>query len=223
MPRRNDPKLDDHEFAIAEGYWSDLYPFLETLTPTDTLHFEDRQHLPPLEQAVLEAKKPWLASPCPAELAALVSHVIENRKDNPITNAVCLGVGGRDLYHERNQFVIFSQVVAQLAIEDPEILSNVYVQDPNLTDEMRAAFENIGGQVVETPTAFELIGADTFLFSAFVYRIVFMYGLNARPVEEIPSFIGNGVDMSKFWNKGGRSKSATLPRLSPRSRVDRIS
>jgi hypothetical protein len=72
-----------------------------------------------------------VTSKCPQEVADIVDRILDDpgRKDNPITNAVLLGVGyiveGEVSINDVQQFVLFSQLVAQLAVRQPEILSKL--------------------------------------------------------------------------------------------------
>lgn len=119
------PSAEDVDQGISQGYRSPVYQFLETRTPTDTLPEELMGELPELEQHLLVMKKRWLSSPYAARLADILVHVMRDRREAPITTFVCLGVGTG---YWCSQFMIFSQVVAQLSASDPGSLSNIYVQ-----------------------------------------------------------------------------------------------
>ncbi|CZR50639.1 uncharacterized protein PAC_00513 [Phialocephala subalpina] len=189
--------------AIRDGFRSAAYPFLETLTPTDL--DPDRlqsARLSRVEKAVLTFKKTWLATPYPDQLAAIIARIVEDRNESPISNVVCLGIGGEGSSPTRvsldvQQFVVLSQIIAQLAVANPELLSNIYVQDPLMMPEMKALFLNHGCQVVESPAAFKLVGANTFLISAFVCLEHLFGGLKGQPTEELAMFMGNGEDLAR--------------------------
>ena len=119
------PSAEDVDRGISQGYRSPVYQFLETRTPIDTLPEELMGELPELEQYLLVMKKRWLSSPYAARLADILVHIMRDRREAPITTFVCLGVGTG---YWCSQFMIFSQVVAQLSASDPGSLSNIYVQ-----------------------------------------------------------------------------------------------
>lgn len=119
------PSTERIGLGIQQGYRSASYQFLETRTPTDTLPLRSIAKLSNTERDVLKVKNRWLSSPFPAQLAAIVDRIIEDRRHRPITNAVCLGIGSLQ-WHE--QFLVFSQVVIQLSVSNPEILNNIVVQ-----------------------------------------------------------------------------------------------
>lgn len=64
-----------------------------------------------------------------------------------------------------------------------------------MTAEWRALFENHGCRIVQTPTAFELVGPNTFLFSASCDLSNFVGGLRNRLVGMLAMFVGNGDTM----------------------------
>jgi len=107
--------------AIEQGYRSEKFAFLETIKPIDTLDEESMNDLPEDEQAILGFKRKWLATQYPAQLAAIIDLVIQDRKNSPITNVVTLGMGDNSMYSIQ-QFVVFSQIVAQLARAYPGLL-----------------------------------------------------------------------------------------------------
>ncbi|PVH80434.1 hypothetical protein DL98DRAFT_204103 [Cadophora sp. DSE1049] len=183
------PSAEDINRGIRQGHRSPIYQFLETRTPTDTLPEDLMAGLPELERNILHIKKQWLSSPYVAKLVEIVDLIIRDRRENPITNFVCLGVGTG---HWCSQFLIFSQVVAQLSRSDPSVLSNIYVQDPEMTVAHRSLFINHGCKVVETPTAFERVNANTFLMSTFICAENLIGGLEGRGIEELALFIGDG-------------------------------
>jgi hypothetical protein len=75
-----------------------------------------------MEQRFLQFKQLWLSTPYPRRLATTVDQIIKDRKGKLISHAVCLAVGGRNEIHDVQQFVVFSQIVAQLCIAWPELL-----------------------------------------------------------------------------------------------------
>jgi len=197
--RFNDTNTSDDEsnnltLAIQQGFQSELYPFLESKAPTDTL---DHTHgisndLSQSEREFLAWKRVWLNSPYPAQLAEIVARVIENRKESPILNVVCLGIGSMGWGHrDYHQLVMLSQVIAQLAVANPAILNNLVAQDPHMGPEMRQLLENHGFQVVEDPAAFRLVGSTTLVFSGWVALETLLDGLKDQPVKDVPMFIGN--------------------------------
>jgi hypothetical protein len=183
LPHRNPPRT--------------IYPFLETKTPSPTTALEV-QALPETEQLLLDNKAAWLSSRYPSQLASIVARIIEDRKDSPISNAVLLGVAGKPGFsgkgqqRDLQQFLVFSQICAQLATARPSLLGNIVVQDPNMLPEWKAMFENHGCRVVDSPAAFRSIGETTFLFSAWVKpEEALLKGLQDRPVSELALFVGN--------------------------------
>ncbi|KAK0119503.1 hypothetical protein ONS95_010948 [Cadophora gregata] len=183
------PSDEDIDRGIRQGYRSPVFQFLETRTPTDTLPEDSIAALPELERNMLYMKRRWFSSLIPAWLEEIVDFIIKDRKDSPITNFVCLGVGTGDWC---SQFLIFSHVVAQLGRFDPSVLGNIYVQDPMMSAEHRSLFINHGCKVVESPTVFEYINANTFLMAASVSTEHLVGGLEGRGVRELALFIGNG-------------------------------
>ncbi|KAF8863422.1 hypothetical protein BDZ45DRAFT_738392 [Acephala macrosclerotiorum] len=185
-------------FAIRDGFRSGVYPFLETLTPTDLdPNRLQSKRLSDAEKAVLTFKKTWLSTPYPEQLAVIVAQIIEDRKENPISNVVCIGIGGggsrnSGVNFDTQQFVVVSQIVAQLAVANPELLGNITFQDVAMQPYMKALFLNHGCQVVEHPAAFKLVNATTFFISAFVRLDTVMKELEGRPTGELAMFMGNG-------------------------------
>ncbi|KAE9370272.1 hypothetical protein N431DRAFT_442123 [Stipitochalara longipes BDJ] len=152
--------------STQNSFLQESVQFLKTKTPTDEL--DDPIHInnmPKVEQWVLEVKKRWLATPYPKQLAAIISRVIEDRQDEPIYNAICLGMSGDYPAWEVQQFVVFSQIMAQLATANPDLLNNILFQDPIARPYWKEVVQNHGCQVVETPAAFMEVGKSTFVFS----------------------------------------------------------
>ena len=170
--------------------------FLETKQlPTTEPEFSG---LPEIGRRFSDYRKNWLSSPYALHLAKIISQVIEDRKDSPISNAVLLGVGGAYAsihalgeHCDREQFFVFSQICAALATNCPSLLQNIVVQDPQMTPRWRTVFEAYGCKVVEDPEAFSLIGPNTFLFSAWVEPQYLFPGLEGRPIDELPLYVGN--------------------------------
>lgn len=88
---------------------------------------------------------------------------------------------------------MLSQIIAQLAIANPEILDNLVAQDPRMRPEMRELFENHGFQVVDNPGAFRFVGASTLLFSGLVRFETVLDGLKGQSAADVPMFIGNNL------------------------------
>ncbi|KAL2070309.1 hypothetical protein VTL71DRAFT_13335 [Oculimacula yallundae] len=177
--------------GIRRGFRSASIPFLETRIPTDTLPQNLMKKLSLPEQEFLVQKRRWLKTPFPAQVAAIVQRVIEDRKDRPITHAICLGVGPGPII----QFILFSQIVAQLGIAFPGLLKNLTVQDPMMKPEMRAMFINHGCcRVVDNPAAFEpeLLHTNTFLMSCFIGSGNLRRGLERSQTKELALFVGDG-------------------------------
>lgn len=207
----SDTSTTNMGFAIRDGFRSEAFPFLETLTPTDLdLDHLESKRISDVEKDVLRFKKFWLSTPYPEQLAAIVARIIEDRKDSPISNAVCLGIGGEGSElgeiggegFDVQQFVAFSQIVAQLAVANLDLLNNIYVQDPAMQLSMKALFLNHGCQVVEHPAAFKLVHANTFLVSAFVAMDTVSKELEGRPTEDLAMFMGNGCEFAKVVKTG---------------------
>lgn len=178
--------------AIRAGYQSRAYPFLPTRTPTDSLSPAEIQQLSREEQLILEFKRFWLSTPYPEQVAAIVAQIIEDRRLSPISNVVCFGIpmllGSGDV----QQFVLLSQVVAQLAAAHPEIAANLIAQDPEMTPGARRAFENHGFEVVDQPAGSEFVVPNTLLMSPFVGGGHLYTALENRPTRELGMFLGNG-------------------------------
>ncbi|KUJ19509.1 uncharacterized protein LY89DRAFT_773985 [Mollisia scopiformis] len=185
---------------------SDLYPFLPSKTPTDTLPDPlNNDDLPDAEKWLLLEKSKWLASEYPQQVSELVARIIKGRKGEPIPNAVCLGIGGLEgsVQREMQQFMIYSQILAQLGAAYPELLNNIVIQDPKMIPAMRALFENHGCRVVEHPEAFELVQANTFFYTAFVLFHHLAEHLKDRPTAEIGMYLTNPMEVwdldPPFW------------------------
>ena len=144
-PRRdNRPAAATHArtMGFENPFRSPLYPFLKTRTPTDTLvdPFHNKE-LSSVEKQILIFKNYWLSTQYPRQLAAIVTRVIEDRKEDPISIAICLRIsggfftGGLGASWELRQFVVFSQIAAQLAAANPEVLNNLIVQYPAMLPE----------------------------------------------------------------------------------------
>lgn len=132
----------------------------------------------------------WLSTSYPTQLSAIIVRVIEGHRDAPISNVICLGIAGDpgedgefspdgiwEFYPPDHtpweqcdliQFIIFSQITAQLAAASPGILNNLVVQDPEMVPEWKTMFENHGYRVVTHPEAFQELGETAFLLSFFV-------------------------------------------------------
>ncbi|CZR64433.1 uncharacterized protein PAC_14331 [Phialocephala subalpina] len=170
-----------------------LYPFLDTISPTDTLPDPHaNQSLSKAEKDVLTAKRTWLQSDAPRKLAAIVAQIIEDRAAHPVFNIVCLGIG-RNRPNDLEQIVAFSQMAAQLAIVNPEVLDNIVIQDPEMEPEMKIMFENHKCRVVEDLAAFQLVGTSTFIFAPFVPLHVTIGGVRNQPIKSLPMFIGSDL------------------------------
>jgi hypothetical protein len=87
--------------------------------------------------------------------------------------------------------VLFSQVVAELATANLSLLGNIVAQDPAMTPEWRALFENHGIPVVEHPAAFELVGANTLLVAPFMGAVFLAMAMKDHS-GEVGMFLGNG-------------------------------
>lgn len=89
--------------------------------------------------------------------------------------------------------MVFSQIAAQLAAANPEVLNNLIVQDPAMLPEWRALFENHGCRVVDTPAAFTVAGKNSFVFSPFVEPENLIEGLKDQSIDELAMFVGNDI------------------------------
>jgi len=171
--------------------------FLKTKLPTEALHDPIQlDKLPEVEKQILKCKKQWLATPYAERLANIISQIIEDRKGEPISNAICLAVSGLNPGIEVPQFVIFSQIVAQLATANPALTSNILVQDPKIQPCWMEMVENHGCQVVKTPAAFKEVGKNSFVFCAWPTVINILRGLKGQPVDELALFVGNDI---RWW------------------------
>jgi len=115
--------------TIGKGHQPTKYPFLKTKTPTDTLSHDLKLKLPFMEQRLLQFKQLWLSTQYPRRLATTVDRIIKAPKGRPISNVVCLAVGGRNEVHDVQRFVVFSQIVAQLCISWLELSGKFGVLD----------------------------------------------------------------------------------------------
>jgi len=197
---------------------NNLFPdsafFLKTKTPTETIRDQLQfDNLPEVEKSVLHFKKKWLATPYAKQLAAIISRVIEDRKGDPISNVVCLGMSGDGVNREVQQLVVFSQIAAHLATANPDLLNNIVYQDPILdfrNFEWRWMVENHGCKVVKTPVAFKEVRKNTFVFSPYVRPDVLLLGLEDQPVDQLTLFVGNDV---RFWIDGKGKSFSVRPVL----------
>jgi hypothetical protein len=99
--------------------------------------------------------------------------------------------------------VVFNQIVAQLATVYPDLLNNIYVQDPIMDPEMETLFANHGCQVLEDPAAFEKVGAgsaNTFFFPARLSMYLLTPLLRNKPYQNLAMFMGNGNSMLQDVN-----------------------
>lgn len=203
-PRRGVVVRRDNEFR------SSAFPFLETRTPTDSLvNPLDSPDLSDMEKRVLIEKRRWLATEYPAKVAGLVARIVEDRAASPITAAVVLGLSGScsgidnsagSLYEKDRdceQFVAFSQILAQLGAAQPELLNALVAQDPGMTAAWRALLENHGFVIAEHPDALDHLGPNTVLFSPFVekFHVSRMFKDRLDSVSELPMFVGDGCSM----------------------------
>ncbi|KAE9373221.1 hypothetical protein N431DRAFT_534502 [Stipitochalara longipes BDJ] len=161
-----------------------------------------------IEKQIFGYKRLWFTGPYHSQLYEIVSRIIEDRKDSPITHAVLLGVGGgahlfggigekRDL----EQFVAFAQICGQLATVCPSLLQNIVVQVPLMPPEWKTALEARGCKVVKDPEAFNFVGANTFLFSAWVEPQYLFPGLEGQPVGELALFMGNHLEQNTIYTE----------------------
>jgi hypothetical protein len=124
----NQPSLQD---ILSKAPGAGRVSFLQSKRPTESVPENLWKWLSEPERLVLRFKKKWVTSKYPQEVADIVDRILDDpgRKDNPITNAVLLGVGslwyGRINVSDLQQFVLFSQIVAHLAVRQPEILSKL--------------------------------------------------------------------------------------------------
>lgn len=207
-PRPRGPRIIRADNEFRKG----AYPFLDTRTPTDSLPNPlGNSGLSDVEKRVLIEKRRWLATIYPDKLASLVARIIEDRKESPITAAVVLGLSGEysgldtdDVPTDRDceQFVAFSQILAQMGSAVPGLLNNIFAQDPGMTPEWRALLENHGIIVVEHPAALDRLGPNTVLFCPFVQSRILNTILEDRPISELAMFVGNGCDMKDGAAKG---------------------
>ena len=230
---KNGTELDDLDGLTRMGIWwrraaSSNIPLLKTETKVAKTA-EEWYSLPLTEQHILSEGQSWLSTPYAVQLANLVSQVIEDRKDSPISNAVLLGVGGA--YHffggigqrrDVQQFVAFSQICALLARACPSMLENIVVQDPNMTPDWKAAFEARGCKVVEDPEAFDHIGQNTFLFSAWVRAEDLFPRLEGLLVHDLALYISNDLesktisrDLPEYTALAGRLFDRTACMVAP--------
>jgi len=202
------------EGGLAQSENSSKPIFLQTLTPTPVLtvyndNWHPRWHSDPdLEKRVLMMQNYWLSTPYAEELSAIIDRIINDRRDDPISNAICLGISGCPSdnqqpgslvweQHDLIQFVIFSQIVAQLSMANPALLGTVVVQDPALEPEWKSMFENRSCRVVEHPVGFTYLSETTFLFSPFVTADVVMRGMRDHlPLGNLALCVGS--DISDF-------------------------
>ncbi|KAL2062446.1 hypothetical protein VTL71DRAFT_6712 [Oculimacula yallundae] len=196
------------DIAYKQGYQSLAFPLLASETPTDTLPESERSTLSKEELQLLERKKEWLASKHPQKLAEIVTRVVKDRDYAPVTNVVCLGIGEKSSDADYLQFVAVLQIVAQLAITNPDILNNLCVQDPAMTAGKKAMFENHGFKVVDHPAAFLLVDRYTALFEFHLCLGVLCENLQDRPTTELAMYIGNM--WSLVDNYGSNSEPLSL-------------
>lgn len=192
----SDISLEDIEVATLLGYRSEAIQFSETESPTDVLPLAEQYNLSPEEQSVLAFKNEWLSTPYAEQLAGIIADIIEDRKDTPISSAICLGIGAIGSRIDVQQFVIFSQVVAQLAMANPVILSNIFVQDPDMRESWKEDVHTHRCQIVQHPAAFEVVERDTFIFSPYMGK-GFFEAMKNRPIDDIALFIGDGHSYAK--------------------------
>lgn len=151
-------------------------------------------------------KKYWKSTPYSEQLSNLISRVIEDRKESPISNVVCLAIRSSELSDkdsafsmlrkEVQQFVLFSQIVSELAVNNPSFLQNVVVQDPSMKAGWRAVFKSHGFRIVEDPAAFDLVGPSTLLVAPFIPVPILAKELNDINYSgEVGMFFGNGESL----------------------------
>jgi SRR1 domain len=154
--------------------------------------------VPEYEQQFLIVKEAWLKTPYSAQLASIIAQVISDRNESPITNAVCLGIGGKS-GRDTLQFLVFSQAVAQLATAYPRILDNIVVQDLQMREGFQKLLERYGCKIVDDPEAFSYIGKETFLLACCLPVPEICHLMIGRPVNELPLFLGN--DIRFYWSQ----------------------
>ena len=161
--------------AYKQGYQSISYPLLPSKTLTDTLPEVERSTLSACELELLSRQKLWLASKYPKQLAKIISRITKDRRPSPIARVLCLGIGQKS---HLTQFVTVLQIVAQLAIANPDILNNLFIHGPDMQHEMHDLLENHGFSVLRNPADLGNNGANTLIFDFY-----------SGPVEEAPRLL----------------------------------
>lgn len=159
----------------------------------------DSPQLNECERNFIAYKKHWLNRHYAYQLKKIISRVVSDRGDNPIQNAICLGVGGYDRGAGMYQLIVFFQIIAHLAQSNPSLLDNVVVQDPLMqeddekTKSFAALIERHGCRVVVHPAAFDVVGPNTFIFSPYAEIEPVIEGLRGKSVADLALFIENNL------------------------------
>ena len=157
-----------------------------------------------IEQQISSFGNLWLATKYKQELSDIIARIISDRKESPISNVVCLAIGGQhdspNHPSDVQQFVILLQILTELGAANSSLLNNIVAQDPDMTFEWRAVFKNRGIKVVEDPDAFKLIGPNTLLVAPFMLEDILAERMKDHS-GEVGMYFGNGKWLSKMSHR----------------------
>lgn len=137
----------------------------------------------------------WLASATCRRLGELV---LTRKPDQPVSTAVCLGIGTFDpddgswplKRRTHVQLAAFETIVAALKGQPAQPIRCVF-QEPCFTSSDKAFLAARGHEIVESPGAYGLVKEDTFLYGLHLYSDIYSEAI----AQHIPAvFIGTGWD-----------------------------
>lgn len=164
------------------------------------------------EEQIRSFENLWSATEYKQQLLDLLARIITDRKQSPISNVVCLAIGGvpDNLKNPRDvqQFVVLLQMIVELSAANPSLLDNMVAQDPDMTPEWRAVFAKRGIKVVRDPAAFKLIGPNTLLVAPCMIEDILASEMKDNS-GEVAMYFGNGA-----WLRGIAYRHLRNPHLS---------
>ncbi|KAB5559720.1 hypothetical protein GE09DRAFT_1220384 [Coniochaeta sp. 2T2.1] len=141
----------------------------------------------------------WRASSAYADLRAIISEHFAGHA--PITTAVCLGLGSFDVKtladrgcrasHDAHvQLEAFQTIVKVLEQQHTGKQIKCYAQEPSFTPSDRAYLSSLGIDVLDSPAAFGLVTARTFVFGIHLPHYAWGYAL----AEQLPGlYVGTDL------------------------------
>ena len=160
----------------------------------------------------------WLASASCRRLEELVR---TRKPDAPVSTAVCLGIGTFDpddgswplKRRTHVQLAAFETIVAALRGRPDQPIRSVF-QEPCFTSSDKAFLEARGHEIMESPDAYDLVEADTFLYGLHLYSDIYAEAI----AKHIPAmFIGTG------WDTWQECVPSSVPRCWPKLTRDSCS